>query len=70
MYQELLKEWIKTISNKENRKYLKNSVELQVFAEWLDKRAAEQKRAADVCHECGTTYAVRALYCHVCGTRR
>jgi DNA modification methylase len=26
--------------------------------------------ALDVCHSCGTTYAIRALYCHNCGTRR
>lgn len=24
----------------------------------------------DMCHSCGTTYAVRALYCHNCGARR
>lgn len=35
-FQELLKDWIKTIPSRDNREYLKDKQELRVFAEWLD----------------------------------
>lgn len=61
MYQNLLREWIKTIPSKSNREYIKNSQEmvyLQVFAEWLDKQAAEHRLHTDGatgCAVCGST---------------
>lgn len=73
MYQELLKEWIKTIPSKENRKYLKEKQELKVFAEWLDERAAQQsvQRIGDnVCPLCGLPCGNDPVHPNCDATRR